>query len=167
VKKIVIIGCPASGKTTLSNKLGRQLNIPVYHLDKIFWAESGGIKQEKFLEAQEEILKKEAWVVDGNFHRSKTFPIRLEQADTIILLNLPKWRILWQLLKRTIKNYGGNRPDMPSHHRDKFDWKLIKFIWNFPSEELREKVALYQNQKKVYVIKKSDEQRAILDSLTF
>jgi len=35
-QKIVIVGCPSSGKTTIANKIGSLLNIPVYHLDKIF-----------------------------------------------------------------------------------------------------------------------------------
>ncbi|MFW5904155.1 MAG: AAA family ATPase [Candidatus Saliniplasma sp.] len=34
--KIAIIGSPGSGKSTFAKKLGKKLNIPVYHLDSYF-----------------------------------------------------------------------------------------------------------------------------------
>ena len=37
MKKIVILGCAGCGKSTLAKKLGSQLNIPVLHLDTIYW----------------------------------------------------------------------------------------------------------------------------------
>ena len=46
IKKILIIGGPGCGKTTLSNKLSTALNIPVYHLDS-FQFDSNWIPTEK------------------------------------------------------------------------------------------------------------------------
>ena len=37
MKRIIIIGPSGAGKSTLSSKLGDILNIPVYHLDNIWW----------------------------------------------------------------------------------------------------------------------------------
>jgi len=34
MERIVIIGCPGSGKTTLAKELGEKLNITVVHLDR-------------------------------------------------------------------------------------------------------------------------------------
>lgn len=34
-QRIMVIGCPCSGKSTLSNKLHNNLGIPLYHLDEI------------------------------------------------------------------------------------------------------------------------------------
>ena len=36
-KAIILTGNRGAGKSTLSRKLSDKLNIPVYHLDKIFW----------------------------------------------------------------------------------------------------------------------------------
>jgi adenylate kinase family enzyme len=83
MQKIVIVGCPSSGKTTIANKIGSLLNIPVYHLDKIFWVQKGGIKQDIFITQQEEIMKGDKWIIDGNFMKSKSYDIRLTNADTI------------------------------------------------------------------------------------
>ena len=37
MKRVMVIGCCGSGKTTLSRKLGEKLGLPVVHLDKLFW----------------------------------------------------------------------------------------------------------------------------------
>jgi adenylate kinase family enzyme len=35
--KILIIGCPGAGKTTLSHKISEQSNLPITHLDHLYW----------------------------------------------------------------------------------------------------------------------------------
>ncbi len=37
MKRIIVIGCGGAGKSTFSRNISDKLNIPVYHLDKIFW----------------------------------------------------------------------------------------------------------------------------------
>ena len=34
--KIIVIGCPGSGKSTFSQKLNKVLNIPLFHLDMLY-----------------------------------------------------------------------------------------------------------------------------------
>ena len=36
MKKIIIIGCPGSGKTTFAEKLQKAANLPQYYLDAIW-----------------------------------------------------------------------------------------------------------------------------------
>ena len=45
MKKIIIIGCPGSGKTTFAEKLQRATNLPLYYLNAISRAEA-----DKFIE---------------------------------------------------------------------------------------------------------------------
>ena len=37
MKRILIIGCCGAGKTTLANVLSKRLNLPVVHLDRLWW----------------------------------------------------------------------------------------------------------------------------------
>ena len=116
MNKIVIIGCPGSGKTTLANKLGTLLHVPVHHLDKIFWTETDHIKQDIFVTKQEEIMKNNQWIIDGNF--TKSIDTRLLQADTIIFFEFPKIILYWRLVKRYAKHFNTARPDMGGDKKD-------------------------------------------------
>ena len=37
MKKIIVIGCPGSGKSTFSRELHNKTSIPLYHLDMMYW----------------------------------------------------------------------------------------------------------------------------------
>ena len=37
MKKIIVIGCMGSGKSTFAEKLHRKTKIPLFHLDNIWW----------------------------------------------------------------------------------------------------------------------------------
>ena len=37
MKKIVVIGCPGSGKSTFSKNLNKLISVPLYHLDMMYW----------------------------------------------------------------------------------------------------------------------------------
>ena len=37
MKRIMVIGCPGSGKSTFSRKLHKLTGIPLYHLDLMYW----------------------------------------------------------------------------------------------------------------------------------
>lgn len=85
-KKISIIGCPGSGKSTLSVQLGKILNLEAIHLDKIYWKPYWiNISKEEFDEKHDEILKKESFILDGNYNR--TISKRLEKCDLVIYLD--------------------------------------------------------------------------------
>ena len=39
MEKVIIIGCPGSGKSTFGRKLKRITGLPLFHLDMMFWNE--------------------------------------------------------------------------------------------------------------------------------
>ena len=68
--KTIIIGNSGAGKSYLANRLSKKVNVPVIHLDALFW-ESGGYNKKRpknlvFAEI-EEIAQKDAWIVEGVF----------------------------------------------------------------------------------------------------
>ncbi len=154
MKRITVAGLTASGKTTFANRLSEILNIPVYHLDKIFWTEKKGISQENFISQQENILKNDSWIIDVHFWRSKSFDLRLEKSDTIIFFDFPKIILYWRLLKRAYGHYGKNRPDMPENFIQLFPWHSLKYIWETPTKEALFKVLNYSSFKNVVVFKR-------------
>lgn len=89
MKRIVVIGNSASGKSTLSMKIKKILGIPVYHLDKILWKPGWERTSEtEFREEHKKILNSERWIIDGVAYKS-TLEERFSKADAIIFLDPP------------------------------------------------------------------------------
>ncbi|HEY4553771.1 MAG TPA: topology modulation protein [Bacillaceae bacterium] len=128
MQRIMVIGVSAgAGKSTLARKLGKALKIDVYHLDTLFWKPGWVIAPtEEFTAEQEEIVRRESWIMEGNY--SGTFHIRQERADTIIYLELPLYTCYFRVVKRWLTHLGKTRPDMTAGCPEKLDWEFIKFI---------------------------------------
>ncbi|MEN8076607.1 DNA topology modulation protein [Clostridioides difficile] len=130
MKKIIVIGCGGAGKSTFSRKISKKLNIPVYHLDKIFW-NKGWIEtqREKFDNDVKEILTKDKWIIDGNYLR--TLDMRAEKADTIIFINMPTYLCLYRIIKRRLMYIGKSRPDMAEGCPEGIDFDFFKWVLTY------------------------------------
>ena len=67
MEKIIIIGCPGSGKSTFAKKLNKILKYPLYHLDLI-WNKPDKtiISREEFDLELDKIFNEDKWIMDGN-----------------------------------------------------------------------------------------------------
>ncbi|MHA2357270.1 MAG: isopentenyl transferase family protein, partial [Candidatus Heimdallarchaeaceae archaeon] len=105
VDRIKIYGSTCSGKTSLAIQLSEKLEIPVYHLDDIFWEENWQEKQpEEFREEVENIVNLERWIIDGNYSRVKK--ITLPRTTLAIILNPSLIIVFWRLIVRSLARRG-------------------------------------------------------------
>lgn len=49
MKRVIVIGCPGSGKTTFAKKLHKNTDLPLYYLDAIWHKPINHTSQEKNL----------------------------------------------------------------------------------------------------------------------
>ena len=125
MKKIIVIGCPGSGKSTLSRKLHNITEIPLYHLDMMFWNEDKTtVEKSVFLKRLSEVLIKDSWIIDGNF--SSTMECRMNECDTVIFLDYPTDVCLDGVEKRR----GKPRGDIPWIETEE-DEEFTEFIKTF------------------------------------
>ena len=130
MERIIIIGCGGAGKSTLARQLGEKLNIPVVHLDKLFWNPGWvGKSQEEFDALHEQELAKEKWIMDGNFNR--TMPQRIARCDTVIYLDFSRGACLLGVVKRILTTYGKVRPDMGVGCPERIDFEFLKWVWDY------------------------------------
>ena len=108
MQKIIIIGCPGSGKTTFAEKLRDKTGLPLFYLDAIWHKpDRTHISREEYDARLAEILALDAWIIDGNY--SRTLERRLAACDTVFFFDLPTS----VCLEGAIERLGKSRYDMP------------------------------------------------------
>lgn len=86
MKKIMVIGCPGSGKSTLSRTLHKITGIPLFHLDMMYWnSDRTTVDKSVFCERLLNTIQKDEWIIDGNY--GSTMELRLQACDTVIFLD--------------------------------------------------------------------------------
>ena len=134
MERILIIGCGGAGKSTLARQLGEKLELPVVHLDRLFW-KPGWVEesQEDFDRKLALEFERPSWIMDGNFNR--TMPQRLAKCDTIIYLDFPRLTCLAGVIKRILTTYGKTRPDMGEGCPERFDLEFLGWVWNYNKDK--------------------------------
>lgn len=88
-EKISILGPSGSGKSTLAIKLADLINLPVYHIDEMFWKPNWESLDKKILFKQiKQITKTKKWIIEGNY--TKSLKNRFKRSDVVIFLDYSK-----------------------------------------------------------------------------
>jgi adenylate kinase family enzyme len=168
MKRILVIGSSGAGKSTFSRRLGEITKLPVVHLDVLHW-KPGWTEPDKkeWQNTVKEALKAERWIMDGNF--GGTMEMRLAACDTAILLDLPRSLCVYRILKRVVTYRKETRPDMAPGCDEKFDWKFLRWVWNFPRDSKPKTEALlkkFENEKNVIRLTSKKEVENFLVNLS-
>lgn len=159
MKKIIVIGCPGSGKSTFSRALHNKTDIPLYHLDMMFWnADKTTVEKGVFRERLSEVLEKDEWIIDGNY--ASTMELRLSACDTVIFLDYPTDVCLSGIRERK----GKARSDMPWVETGD-DEEFNEYVKNFTEQHRPQVLELLEKygDKNVVVFKSREEADAFLN----
>ena len=159
MKKVIVIGCPGSGKTTFAEKLREKTGLPLYYLDAI-WHKSDKthISREEYDARLGEILLQDAWIIDGNY--SRTLERRMAECDTVFLFDLPTE----VCLAGAISRIGKKRHEMPWIETE-LDPEFAQQIKDFPSKNLPTIYALFEkySNKNIIIFKSREEADAYIE----
>lgn len=162
MRKIIVIGCPGSGKTTFAEKLQMATNLPLYYLDAIWHKpDKTHISREEYDSILAKIFQTEEWIIDGNY--SRTIEERIQKSDTIFLFDLPTD----VCLKGAIERLGKERYDVPWIDME-LDSNFKKQIEEFPDKVLPriyELLTKYKDGKQVIIFKTRAEADEYLDRI--
>ncbi len=154
MKKVIVIGCPGSGKTTFAEKLNKLTGLPLYYLDAIWHKpDKTHIPREEFDQRISEIFATPEWIIDGNYNR--TIETRLKECDTVFLFDLPTEICIQGATERL----GKGRYDLPWIEKE-LDPEFEGFIRGFSKSSLPkiyELIDKYKENKSVFVFKSRED----------
>lgn len=161
MKKVIVIGCPGSGKSWFSRALHDKTGIPLYHLDLMYWrADRTTVDKVVFRERLRSTIEKEEWIIDGNY--GSTMEMRMEACDTVFFLDYPVEVCLSGMEERR----GKPRPDMPWVETEG-DEEFIAFIKNYSTDsrpQVMELLGRYSD-KNIVIFKTRAEADAFLKTM--
>ena len=159
MKKVIVIGCPGSGKSTVSRALHNMTGIPLYHLDMMYWnADKTTVEKSVFLERLSDVLEKDEWIIDGNY--SSTMELRMAACDTVIFLDYPLDVCLDGIRERR----GKPRSDMPWIETEE-DSEFIEFIKNYNEQQKPKVLELLKkySDKNIIILESREQADAFLN----
>ena len=159
MKKVIVIGCPGSGKSTVSRALHNKTGIPLYHLDMMYWnADKTTVEKSVFLERLSVVLEKDEWIIDGNY--GATMDLRMEACDTVIFLDY----LLDVCLDGIRERRGKPRSDMPWIETEE-DSEFIEFIKNYNEQQKPKVLELLEkySDKNIIIFKGREQADAFLN----
>jgi len=167
MRRVVILGCSGSGKSTFARAMGERLGLPVVHLDALFWS-PGWVEPEDnevFRAKVAAAVAGDAWITDGNYV-GRTFDLRLPRADAVIFLDQPRRICLWRIFRRWWTDRGKRRADLAEGCYENLDWDFTAWAWTFEKKSrprIEQVVAAYKVP--MITLRGDREAAAFLDKL--
>ena len=150
MNRVIIIGCPGSGKTTFAEKLNKATGLPLFYLDAIWHKpDKTHIPREEFDERIKEIFCLSQWIIDGNY--SRTIETRLKECDTAFLFDLP----VELCIQGATERIGKGRYDLPWLETE-LDPEFETFIREFPETtlpQIYDLIEKYREEKEIVIFK--------------
>jgi adenylate kinase family enzyme len=135
MQRISVVGNSGSGKTTAARQLAALLDVPHVELDAIFhqpgWQE---LPTEEFRDRIARRTQEPAWVIDGNYNAVRD--LVWSRADTVVWLDLPRRRVMWRVVRRTLARlvlrrelWNGNREPLSNAWSLNPQRSIIAWAW--------------------------------------
>ena len=167
--KIAVFGKPGGGKSTLSRQIAAAANLPLHQLDLVQYQRGGSrVPDAEFLRRHAEILAQDRWVVDG-FGNPEAFGAMLHAADVLVYVKRPTLTHYWWVTKRLLQSpfskplgWPEGSPMLSSTFSS---YRFLRRSPRFWNSALKAKLLALRPGKRVYVVRKQSDVRALLSEL--
>ena len=146
--KISVVGYSASGKSTFSKRLSKHYNIPVLHIDTIYFSKGMVVNDKK--ESEQKIydfMKQEHWIIDGTYRYLANE--RYDEAEQLFIFDFNRFKCLYGVLKRYFKYRHRQRDTMADGNPEKLDFGFIKWIlWDGRKKDSKQLMKSFRTKYK-------------------
>jgi len=133
--RIAVHGASGSGKTTLAKAIAERLGVVHTELDGLFhqpaWTER---PIDEFRTEVAEVVDAPGWVVEGNYRQVRD--LVWARAQVIVVIDLPRWRVMVQLVRRTVTRgatgaelWNGNHESLRNLISTDADRNVVLWSW--------------------------------------
>jgi adenylate kinase family enzyme len=169
MKKVAVFGNAGGGKSTLSKRLSQITGLPLHILDKIQFRSGGTeIPHEEYQQIHQQILVSDRWIIDG-FGCMETLWLRLNEADTLVFVDLPLYVHFWWVTKRLITGYfkppEGWPQKSPILKSSLTSYRVLWLCHKYLTPKYREYIDRAQSSKSVYHIKSTEQISQFFESI--
>ena len=115
-QRVLVMGCPGAGKSTLARRLADRTGLPLVHLDDLYWQSDWVRPSDAEWQAQQRQAAAEPrWIIDGNY--LPTAELRLVRAQAIVVVSAPAALCATRILRRALNIVCGDRAALPAKVR--------------------------------------------------
>ena len=152
-KKILIIGCPGSGKSYLSKELSKITGISCFHIDNLYWShDRTHVTRDELIIKYQDIFKLNDFILEGNYQ--STLEYRAKYANVIIFLDFDLDDCIEGIRERT----NQKRDDIPWIQNEQDGEELIDWIKEFDTRERPTILEILNNFNGEVIILKNKEE---------
>lgn len=168
MERVAIVGCGGGGKSTVARALADATGLPLHHLDRLFWR-PGWVEtpSDEWAAIQHDLVAADRWIIDGNY--GSTLDIRLAAADTVVFVDLGRFKCVRRAAWRSLRRWGRRRPDLADGCDERFDLTFLRWVWNFRRDSRPTVVAAIDRNRhraRIVWLRTPADVRAFLDAPT-
>jgi adenylate kinase family enzyme len=114
--RVLIVGSPGAGKSTLARFLAGVTGVPAVHLDDEYWGPDWRRQEHDAWTRHLRVLcGGDRWIIDGNY--LPTLPLRAARATLIVLVDAATPVCLVRVLRRAVRVWRGDPDSLPERVR--------------------------------------------------
>ncbi|MBE0701313.1 MAG: DNA topology modulation protein FlaR [Acholeplasmataceae bacterium] len=125
--KIQIVGYAASGKSTFAKKLQTHYQLPLLHIDTIFFSPNWVERNKTSVEQEIRVfMQQDRWIIDGLYRRLATE--RFDACDQLFIFDFNRFKCLYGAIARRFKYHKQQRDSIAKGCKEKLDFGFLWWI---------------------------------------
>jgi len=158
--KILVVGHSSSGKSTFAKRLAQHYQIPILHIDKVYFGPNWSRRDKDQVEHEVmDFMQQDQWLIDGLYRRYATD--RFDACDQLFIFDFNRFKCLYGAIIRRIKYHNKNRDTIADGCKERLN---LSFIWwilfngrtkksrdllKHFKEKYKDKVVVFKNRKQI------------------